>query len=79
LMREFADEFAVSGHELTQTDLVQRDIDTGDARPIKQKDRPVPPGVQSVSRAPLPADASLRSHRQIGHPLSTSYKRRAKH
>ncbi|KAK6028431.1 zinc knuckle, partial [Ostertagia ostertagi] len=36
------DVFAVTDSELTQTDLVVHDIDTGDHKPIKQKTRPVP-------------------------------------
>ncbi|XGW23595.1 hypothetical protein V3C99_005654, partial [Haemonchus contortus] len=53
LVQEFADVFAVSDHELTQTDLVQHDIDTGNTKPIKQKVRPVPRGVQPEFKAIL--------------------------
>ncbi|KAL6726387.1 hypothetical protein Aduo_008362 [Ancylostoma duodenale] len=45
-LQEFADVFAVSDKELTQTDLVVHDIDTGEAAPIKQKTRPVPMGAR---------------------------------
>ncbi|KAK6009468.1 hypothetical protein OSTOST_25596 [Ostertagia ostertagi] len=34
--------FAVTDAELTQTDLVVHEIDTGDHKPIRQKTRPVP-------------------------------------
>ncbi|KAK6031222.1 hypothetical protein OSTOST_02626, partial [Ostertagia ostertagi] len=53
LIQEFADVFAVSDHELTQTDLIQHDIDTGNTKPIKQKVRPVPRGVQPEFKAIL--------------------------
>ncbi|KAK6026293.1 hypothetical protein OSTOST_07765 [Ostertagia ostertagi] len=53
LIQEFADVFAVNDQELTQTDLVQHDIDTGDTKPIKQKVRPVPRGVQPEFKAIL--------------------------
>lgn len=42
----FSDVFALRGAELTQTDLVVHDIDTGDTPPIRQKTRPVPIGAR---------------------------------
>ncbi|KAK6012382.1 zinc knuckle [Ostertagia ostertagi] len=42
LLKEFNDVFAVTDAELTQTDLVVHEIDTGDHKPIRQKTRPVP-------------------------------------
>lgn len=42
LVKRFADVFAVSEQELTQTALVEHTIETGDAKPIKQKARPIP-------------------------------------
>ncbi|KAK6018296.1 zinc knuckle, partial [Ostertagia ostertagi] len=47
LVKEFQDVFAVSDKELTQTDLIKHSIDTGDAKAIKQRTRPVPQGVRS--------------------------------
>ncbi|XGW34292.1 hypothetical protein V3C99_018270 [Haemonchus contortus] len=41
-VRDFQDVFAVTDQELTQTHLVEHDIQTGSAKPIKQKARPVP-------------------------------------
>ncbi|RCN39330.1 hypothetical protein ANCCAN_14731 [Ancylostoma caninum] len=46
MLQEFIDVFAVSDRELTQTDLVVHDIDTGDANPINQKIRPGPIGAR---------------------------------
>ncbi|KAK6017953.1 zinc knuckle, partial [Ostertagia ostertagi] len=37
-----SDVFAVTEQELTQTTLVEHSIETGDAKPIKQKARPIP-------------------------------------
>nr|CDJ93235.1 unnamed protein product [Haemonchus contortus] len=42
LVKRYAQVFAVSEQELTQTTLVEHNIDTGDAPPIRQKARPVP-------------------------------------
>ncbi|EYC17427.1 hypothetical protein Y032_0030g2043 [Ancylostoma ceylanicum] len=42
IITAFEDVFAVTDTELTQTDLVVHDIDTGDHKPIKQRTRPVP-------------------------------------
>ncbi|VDL69129.1 unnamed protein product, partial [Nippostrongylus brasiliensis] len=42
LIKKYANMFAVSEQELTQTSLVEHTIDTGDAKPIRQKPRPVP-------------------------------------
>ncbi|KAK6020201.1 hypothetical protein OSTOST_14149, partial [Ostertagia ostertagi] len=42
LLKEFNNVFAVTDAELTQTDLVVHEIDTGDHKPIRQKTRPVP-------------------------------------
>ncbi|XGW13384.1 hypothetical protein V3C99_000035, partial [Haemonchus contortus] len=50
LLRENAEAFAVSDQELSQTDLVHMDIDTGDTPPIKMRARPVPLGVRSKLR-----------------------------
>ncbi|KAK6029113.1 hypothetical protein OSTOST_04783 [Ostertagia ostertagi] len=47
LVKEFQDVFAVSDKELTQTDLIKHSIDTGDAKAIKQRTRPVAQGVRS--------------------------------
>ncbi|WKX95326.1 hypothetical protein Q1695_012071 [Nippostrongylus brasiliensis] len=38
----FPDSFAVSDAELTQSDVVEMDINTGENKPIKMKARPVP-------------------------------------
>ncbi|EYC35032.1 hypothetical protein Y032_1180g3735 [Ancylostoma ceylanicum] len=46
LIRKYRDVFAVRDSELTQTDLVEHSIDTGDSPPIKQKTRPVPLGAR---------------------------------
>ncbi|EYC40353.1 hypothetical protein Y032_0618g710 [Ancylostoma ceylanicum] len=46
LVMKFSDVFAVKDSELTQTDLVVHEIDTGDVPPIKQKTRPVPIGAR---------------------------------
>ncbi|KAL6743631.1 hypothetical protein Aduo_016651 [Ancylostoma duodenale] len=46
LLEEFHDIFAVTDQELTQTDLVEHDIDTGSCKPIKQKVRPIPQGLR---------------------------------
>ncbi|KAK6012479.1 zinc knuckle [Ostertagia ostertagi] len=43
---EFSEVFAISDTELTQTTLVQHDIDIGEHPPIKQKTRPVPYGIR---------------------------------
>uniref|UniRef100_A0A7I4Z1M7 Reverse transcriptase domain-containing protein n=1 Tax=Haemonchus contortus TaxID=6289 RepID=A0A7I4Z1M7_HAECO len=53
LVQEYADVFGVSDRELTQTDLVQHDIDTGNTKSIKQKVRPVLRGVQPKFEAIL--------------------------
>ncbi|XGW34358.1 hypothetical protein V3C99_018320 [Haemonchus contortus] len=53
LVQKFVDVFAVSDHKLTQTDLVQHDIDTGNTKPIKQNVRPVPREVQPEFKATL--------------------------
>ncbi|XGW13215.1 hypothetical protein V3C99_013667, partial [Haemonchus contortus] len=42
MLKEFNDVFALTDAELTQTDLVVHEIDTGDHKPIRQKTRPVP-------------------------------------
>ncbi|KAL6729421.1 hypothetical protein Aduo_000475 [Ancylostoma duodenale] len=42
----FDDLFAVFDQELTQTSLVEHDIETGSAQPIRQKARPVPLGTR---------------------------------
>ncbi|KAK6017922.1 zinc knuckle, partial [Ostertagia ostertagi] len=42
LVKSYSDVFAVSEQELTQTTLVEHSIETGDAKPIKQKARPIP-------------------------------------
>nr|CDJ89870.1 uncharacterized protein LOC100892681 [Haemonchus contortus] len=42
----FQDVFALSDKELTQTDLIEHGIDTGDTKAIKQRTRPVPQGVR---------------------------------
>ncbi|EYC05726.1 hypothetical protein Y032_0080g1333 [Ancylostoma ceylanicum] len=42
IITAYNDVFAVTDAELTQTDLVVHDIDTGEHKPIKQKTRPVP-------------------------------------
>ncbi|EYC38726.1 hypothetical protein Y032_0699g1624, partial [Ancylostoma ceylanicum] len=39
---DFGDVFAVSDQELTQTNVVEHRIETGEAAPIKQKARPIP-------------------------------------
>ncbi|KAL6730064.1 hypothetical protein Aduo_001060 [Ancylostoma duodenale] len=39
---DFGDVFAVSDQELTQTNVVEHSIETGEAAPIKQKARPIP-------------------------------------
>ncbi|KAL6734885.1 hypothetical protein Aduo_005377 [Ancylostoma duodenale] len=46
VLEEFHDIFAVTDQELTQTDLVEHDIDTGSCKPIKQKVRPIPQGLR---------------------------------
>uniref|UniRef100_A0A7I4YV80 RNA-directed DNA polymerase n=1 Tax=Haemonchus contortus TaxID=6289 RepID=A0A7I4YV80_HAECO len=46
LVKRYAQFFAVSEQELTQTTLVEYNIDTGDAIPIRQKARPVPLAVR---------------------------------
>ncbi|VDP62983.1 unnamed protein product [Heligmosomoides polygyrus] len=51
LIRECADTFAVRDSELTQTDLVEHEIDTGDSPPIRQKTRPVPMGARKEFKA----------------------------
>ena len=42
LLFEFKDSFALSEEEVGQTHLVQHEIDTGDARPIKMHPRRIP-------------------------------------
>lgn len=42
LLFEFRDSFALSEEEVGQTHLVQHEIDTGDARPIKMRPRRIP-------------------------------------
>ncbi|KAK6037102.1 zinc knuckle, partial [Cooperia oncophora] len=42
LVKSYAQVFAVSEQELTQTTLVEHNIDTGEAPPIRQKPRPIP-------------------------------------
>ena len=42
LLFEFRDSFALSEEEVGETHLVQHEIDTGDARPIKMHPRRVP-------------------------------------
>ncbi|EYB93770.1 hypothetical protein Y032_0179g741 [Ancylostoma ceylanicum] len=42
----FDDLFGVFDQELTQTSLVEHDIETGSAQPIRQKARPVPLGTR---------------------------------
>ncbi|EYC14484.1 hypothetical protein Y032_0040g234 [Ancylostoma ceylanicum] len=44
---EYHDVFAISDLELTQTNLVDHDIDVGGHPPIKQKTRPVPYGIRA--------------------------------
>ncbi|EYC05399.1 hypothetical protein Y032_0082g1560 [Ancylostoma ceylanicum] len=46
LLEEFHDIFAITDQELTQTNLVEHDIDTGSCKPIKQKVRPIPQGLR---------------------------------
>lgn len=41
IIETYGDVFAVTDAELTSTDLVAQEIDTGDYRPIKQKTRPI--------------------------------------
>ncbi|EYC04907.1 hypothetical protein Y032_0085g1856 [Ancylostoma ceylanicum] len=47
LVREKNDVFAVEDKELTQTNLVHHEIDTGNTRPIRQRTRPVPLGARA--------------------------------
>ena len=42
LIHHFEEIFALDDKELTQTNLVEHQIDTGDARPIKTRCRPIP-------------------------------------
>ncbi|VDL78193.1 unnamed protein product [Nippostrongylus brasiliensis] len=42
IVEKFDDVFAINDRELTQTDLVVHEIDTGDNKPVKQRTRPVP-------------------------------------
>ncbi|VDP05610.1 unnamed protein product [Heligmosomoides polygyrus] len=42
LLGRYTDVFALTDTELTQTNLVVHEIDTGDSKPVKQKTRPVP-------------------------------------
>ncbi|EYC34955.1 hypothetical protein Y032_1232g3776, partial [Ancylostoma ceylanicum] len=44
------DVFAVTDQELTQTTLIEHDIDTGSAEPIRQKARPIPLGTRTALR-----------------------------
>ncbi|KAL6723975.1 hypothetical protein Aduo_018915 [Ancylostoma duodenale] len=46
LIEKFKDVFGVRDSELTQTNLVEHNIDTGDSQPIKQRTPPVPMGVR---------------------------------
>ncbi|EYC39508.1 hypothetical protein Y032_0653g1175 [Ancylostoma ceylanicum] len=46
LIKLYSDVFAMNDSELTQTDLVTHNIDTGNHPPIKQKTRPVPIGAR---------------------------------
>lgn len=48
---QFRDVFAVRDSELTQTSLIEHDIDTGDSAAIKQKTRPVPIGARQEFKA----------------------------
>ncbi|EYB94481.1 hypothetical protein Y032_0171g323 [Ancylostoma ceylanicum] len=42
LVNQHASVFAVTDQELSQTNLVEHEIETGDAEPIRQKARPIP-------------------------------------
>lgn len=42
IIAEFSDVFALTDSELGRALCVQHEIDTGDARPIRQRPRPVP-------------------------------------
>ncbi|WKX98818.1 hypothetical protein Q1695_014030 [Nippostrongylus brasiliensis] len=50
MIAENHDLFAIEDSELTQTQLVTHEIDTGETRPIRQRTRPVPLGVRSELR-----------------------------
>ena len=53
LLEEYQDVFATKGNSLGQTHLVEHQIDTGDARPIKQRPRREPLGLQDVVQTEL--------------------------
>ncbi|WKY06147.1 hypothetical protein Q1695_006390 [Nippostrongylus brasiliensis] len=46
MLHQYADVFAVSDKELSQTELVTHSIETGSSLPIKQRMRPVPMGAR---------------------------------
>ncbi|RCN25553.1 reverse transcriptase, partial [Ancylostoma caninum] len=50
LVEANTDVFAVTDQELTQTTLIEHDIDTGTAQPIRQKARPIPLGTRMALR-----------------------------
>ncbi|VDP60641.1 unnamed protein product [Heligmosomoides polygyrus] len=64
LLEEFSDVFALSDRELTQTDLVVHEIDTGDSRPIKQKTRPVPIGARQEFKGIIKGLLDRGNHRE---------------
>ncbi|KAK6029636.1 hypothetical protein OSTOST_04251 [Ostertagia ostertagi] len=47
LIREYSDVFAVSDFQLTQTHLIEYDIDVQGHPPVKQRTRPVPYGIRT--------------------------------
>ncbi|KAK6009174.1 integrase core domain protein [Ostertagia ostertagi] len=69
LVRRYANVFAVSEQELTQTNLVEHNIDTGEAMPIRQKARPVP----LATRAELRHILNDLHERKIIEPSKSSW------
>ncbi|EYC11418.1 hypothetical protein Y032_0050g1903 [Ancylostoma ceylanicum] len=53
VLEEYPDAFAISDKELTQTELVKMEINTGENTPVKLKTRPVPLGIRTKLREML--------------------------
>lgn len=69
LVKRYADVFAVSEQELSQTALVEHTIETGDASPIRQKARPIP----LATRVELRRILSDLQSRKVIEPSSSSW------
>ena len=69
LLLEFKDCFSLSENDVGRTDLIEHDIDTGEARPIRMRPRRLPLARQ------VAADKTLRELQQAGliEPSSSSW------